>query len=339
MDYSKYLILFSCCIPVKGARRSLICDLGNERYDFIPNALYEILTYSREKTLGELKEMVGSENQIYFKEYIDFLIVNEYCFLTDEPELFPNLELDCKSPNQITNCIVDSTEFSNHDFNLISKELDSVGCIALQLRFFYSPDLEYLESLLANFQESRLRSIEVLIKWSPFYKTEKLVDLVKANVRISHLFLTSSPKNNVHGPIDHSRKECIFFVQQEVSSSACCGFVKESNFITNISIFTESKNFNSCLNRKIGIDIYGNVKNCPASIESFGVLKPNIIKKIIENQEFKRVWLITKDHIDICKDCEFRYICTDCRVFIQNKQDLFSKPSKCDYNPYKALWA
>ena len=38
------------------------------------------------------------------------------------------------------------------------------------------------------------------------------------------------------------------------------------------------------------------------------------------------------------KDCEFRYICTDCRVFIQEDANILSKPLKCNYNPYTALW-
>jgi len=38
------------------------------------------------------------------------------------------------------------------------------------------------------------------------------------------------------------------------------------------------------------------------------------------------------------KDCEFRYICTDCRVFIQEDTDILSKPLKCKYNPYEATW-
>lgn len=44
---------------------------------------------------------------------------------------------------------------------------------------------------------------------------------------------------------------------------------------------------------------------------------------------------IKKDDIEICKDCEFRYICTDCRVQVDHK---YARPNTCIYNPYTNLW-
>jgi len=41
-----------------------------------------------------------------------------------------------------------------------------------------------------------------------------------------------------------------------------------------------------------------------------------------------------KDKIDVCKDCEYRYACLDCRCFRMN-EDIYSKPKKCKYNPYE----
>lgn len=48
---------------------------------------------------------------------------------------------------------------------------------------------------------------------------------------------------------------------------------------------------------------------------------------------------ITKDKVSVCKDCEFRYICTDCRAFVSSPDDPYSKPAKCSYDPYTATWA
>jgi hypothetical protein len=54
--------------------------------------------------------------------------------------------------------------------------------------------------------------------------------------------------------------------------------------------------------------------------------------------DFKKLWQITKNQIDVCKDCEYRYMCTDCRCFIKDPQNIYSQPSKCNYNPYVAKW-
>jgi len=64
----------------------------------------------------------------------------------------------------------------------------------------------------------------------------------------------------------------------------------------------------------------------------------NKIKSFLKKNNFKKYWNITKDQIETCKDCEFRYVCTDCRAYLKNPSSMFSKPLKCGYNPYKGIW-
>ena len=59
---------------------------------------------------------------------------------------------------------------------------------------------------------------------------------------------------------------------------------------------------------------------------------------VCKMDEFRMLWNINKDKIDVCKDCEFRYICTDCRAYIKDKRDIYSKPLKCNYDPYTATF-
>jgi len=40
----------------------------------------------------------------------------------------------------------------------------------------------------------------------------------------------------------------------------------------------------------------------------------------------------------VCKDCEFRYVCTDCRAYRADAEDLYSKRARCSYDPYTATW-
>ena len=72
--------------------------------------------------------------------------------------------------------------------------------------------------------------------------------------------------------------------------------------------------------------------------ESFGNIKETNLSDLINKQGFKKYWDIKKDDIAICKDCEFRHICTDCRAYIEDPQDIYSKPLKCGYNPYTNEW-
>ncbi len=71
-------------------------------------------------------------------------------------------------------------------------------------------------------------------------------------------------------------------------------------------------------------------------LENYGSINKISIEEIIKTENFKKFDKITKDQIKVCKDCEFRYICTDCRVFVEG--NIHSKPLKCNYNPYKTKW-
>ena len=42
------------------------------------------------------------------------------------------------------------------------------------------------------------------------------------------------------------------------------GVISLSNMTLDLTAFTESQHFNSCLNRKISIDAEGNIRNCPS---------------------------------------------------------------------------
>src|SRR5690606_3566602 len=116
------------------------------------------------------------------------------------------------------------------------------------------------------------------------------------------------------------------------------GQICKGNLYINIKNYTEAIHYNSCLNRKVSLDIYGNIKNCPSQRESFGNIKNTSIRDAIKNQKFQSLWKVKKDDIKICQVCEYRYICTDCRIFIQDENDQLSKPSKCTYDPYTTRW-
>lgn len=87
----------------------------------------------------------------------------------------------------------------------------------------------------------------------------------------------------------------------------------------------ESLSFDTCLNNKISVDCRGEIKNCPSITKSFGNIRKNRLKDVAEMKEFQEIWHIKKDDIDVCKDC---------RAYISNPNDIYSKPQKCMYNPF-----
>src|SRR6266436_8794949 len=128
--------LFANCIPVRGARRSIICDLQLHRFVLIPNGLHHILTELRGLSISQIKNAFERGQHSVIDEYFAFLVKKEYGFFCTEPHLFPELDLTWLEPDQITNAIIDVDRESRHAYASIFSQLDSLGCKALQLRFF-----------------------------------------------------------------------------------------------------------------------------------------------------------------------------------------------------------
>jgi len=342
MSEEKVFKLFACCLPVKGARRSTICDVQRGSFEFIPNVLYEILTEHEGKTPAQIKQAFDHEYDEYIDEYLAFLVDGEYGFYTDEPQAFPPMDLAWKSPSVITNAIIDADGDSQHDFADIFAQLDALNCKAVQLRFYDSLSYAQLAGILEAAQYSRLASIDLMLKFNAQLGEKDGDEYAYHNLcnkyqRISSVVIHSCPtdrfvyQEDINVPIN--------WISQAIDPALHCGEIHPSHFQVNLSLFTESQAFNSCLNRKIAIDRRGTIKNCPSHATGYGNVRDTRLKQVVDLARFRERWTMRKDQITICRDCEFRYICTDCRVFLQDPQDAFSKPGKCSYDPYTATWA
>lgn len=327
--------LFACCVPVRGARRSTLCDLQRQVYRLIPNGLYEILTVHKGRTVEEIKAEYEHRFDTEVEEYFAFLEREEFGFWCDDPDAFPDLSLEAEVPEAISNAIIDVGESFDHDFPSLVRQLDELGCKALQLRFFRGTDLDELRTILSPTHFSRLRSIDLLIPYSASWTHEDLTTLCTENPRISNLQVYSAPRHSIHR-IGESVQ--ISFHPQAVNSSSHCGVVQPQYFVTNLPHFSEAQAHNTCLNRKISVDERGEIRNCPSHSHSFGNARATSLHSALLHSAFRDLWTVNKDQIEICKDCEFRYICTDCRVFIRAPENRYSKPSKCSYDPYTAQW-
>jgi len=338
MDQTTPFVLFACCLPVKGRSRSIICDLQRQKIHFIPNILYDILIDCSGKSIEDIKAKYDYGYNDHIEEYFNFLIKEEFVFFDSSPENFPKLILDWKHPSTITNAIwdvnIDYIGFSEK----IAQQLDVLGCKHLQMRFLLTSPSDRIEYLMHSFEGKRIENIELILAYQDnYFNKDAFVDFMKRWTRISSVFLYGAPCDELayKAPYDDGY---IHYITENITTNKFCGKIYPKNFYTNISTFTESLHHNSCLNRKISIDVDGNIKNCPSMSQSFGNIKDTTLQEALDHPEFKKYWNVTKDQIEVCKDCEFRYICTDCRGYIENPEDMYSKPLKCGYNPYTCEW-
>lgn len=89
--------------------------------------------------------------------------------------------------------------------------------------------------------------------------------------------------------------------------------------------------FNPCLGQKIAIDCGGEIKPCLWSHQVLGKIGENSLRELILSKVFDDYWLLSKDKIKICRVCEYRYVCDDCRITVDNSFD--GKPFFCTYDP------
>lgn len=329
-------LLFANCIPVKGAKRSIICDLQLNRYRFIPNILYEIISNNRNKTVTQIKDIYKGQYNDGIDLFFNLFVKENWGFYTDSPKQFPLLDLTWNSPLKITNSIIDIDAKSDYNFLEVIQQLSEVNCEALQVRIFNEISIDFLKKISNQLIDTSVLYVDLIIKHTTLISRKNILDLVYSNPRIRQVIICNSPfKKIIH------KKETNFglviYIKENVTNSSHCGVVNEKYFNSNIQLFTESQKYNSCLNKKISVDVNGNIKNCPSMSLSFGNIKDKSILDAFNSKGFDKYWNINKDQIDVCKDCEFRYICTDCRAYTENKSP-FSKPKKCSYNPYEASW-
>lgn len=334
MTENSYIKIFASCIPVKGFTRSLICDLSRFSFDFIPNGLAIILQNDINLSLPQILQKYGKENESIILEYIDFLIEKDYIFLCKKEELdhFPSMKMHWKSPYTITNAIYDISLVNETYIYKIINSLSILGCSSLHIRVFNKGHIKSILKASKNLNTSRIKSVEIVLPYSK--NTEYFLEKIKYNNHVFSVFIFSAPYEKI---IEHGTLRVIYSTETNISTKNC-GIIHPSFFAINIPTFTESQHHNTCLNRKISIDTDGNIKNCPSMQQSFGHISNTTLEEVIKNPAFTKMWDIKKDDIDKCKTCEFRHICTDCRAYLENPDDLYAAPLKCGYNPETCEW-
>lgn len=99
--------------------------------------------------------------------------------------------------------------------------------------------------------------------------------------------------------------------------------------------YFRNKKIHNCFGTKLYIDYKLDVYPCVMERRlSYGNLEHTLLKDMVGDD----CVFLTKDKIEGCKDCEFRYACFDCRPD-SNGNEVYAKPWFCTYDPYNGIWA
>ncbi len=338
--------LYADIVPVKGYSRSILFDVTKNKYWYIPGALYEILT--KEIVFEDLNALYPDDPGI-LKEYKNFLQKNDLIFeiAPDEINAFPPIDMKWHTPSVITNMIIDvDYETSFASLSKINVEIGKLGVEAILFRCFSETKLRELKKYITCLSEdasNRVRDIQLETSIPEKSNSEKTIADLKKLAKlpiVSRVTIYTLNERLLTAPVEDSK---IQVLEKSIKGPENCGVIQGNLDSVNLEIISESRHHNSCLNCKLSIDRSGNIKNCPSMEQDFGNLENTRLEESLHHKDFRRYWNLTKDSIEGCKDCEFRYVCTDCRAYTErtdtNKAGLdISKPLKCGYDPYTGEW-
>ena len=332
----EYLNLYANCRLVKGAGMSLLCDLQMRKFYHIPNDTADVLSFLQQHSIEDCLTHYGEDNREAITGYIDFITGKELGFTDNQllPELTP-LDLSWDRYSDITNVIIEYNEDINYTGSFF-QELFDLHVLALEIRCYHKTALNKIRELLEVFNGTTLKYIKLVLSYEETQDLPVLDKLVKQYPRVKSLLIHSSPADKLEKIFDGSVP--VVFFSSNINSCLACGEIRTNYFVSNMELFTESQHHNTCLNRKLSIDQKGYIRNCPSLPESFGHVTKASLQEVLDNKTFHRYANIRKDEIMVCKDCEFRHVCTDCRAYLEDPRDLYSKPLKCGYDPYTNTW-
>ena len=175
----------------------------------------------------------------------------------------------------------------------------------------YGIDVRANTVIMKNNQEVIESTIEYIKKLTG--KKPKIDEIRNTDEHLNSLTPVKSFRKNTIQSIQNINKPTIGTIQRSVSG-------------------------NSCWQGKINISYDGYISPCimqsPEPIEKYN-LKESSLKTVLDEHLIPNYWKLSKDKIETCQVCEFRYLCNDCRPLAAS---LTTRASNCCYNPFVGKW-
>ena len=322
---------------VEGAKFDALIDLQRMNAFQISKEYTQLLRILDKSSYSSTCETIDLFN-ISLSE-LEYLIQNEIFVLCNKKilRLSKPFPYSFNRPYVVENIVIELNKAHILCYDDLIRQFISLGVQAIQIRGCFSIVMEFCLML----RNTKIRDIELVLLLDETLLQHDFDNLMRQTNLISYVISPLKSELKVPRYIRHKQ-----FDYNSFTLPYHCGLIGLKEMSINIDHYSESIMHNSCLNRKISIDAEGNIKNCPSMTESYGNIRDTTLAEAIEKPGFKKYWNINKDQIAVCKDCEFRYICTDCRAYVEDPHDTsgpdgtnLSKPLKCGYNPYTGEWA
>jgi len=245
------------------------------------------------------------------------------------------MDYDWRAPAQITNAVVDIDRQSVWGPSHV-RVLCAVQCHYVQFRILERLEYSWVVDILNSFDRSHVDHIQLLLPASYADDREWMQSLLDQHPRLNSIRVYGVPQTGERYS-DAIMRPIIWMG----SSLDEYGPAKERMVIT-MTLFCESQSRHNYFNRKLHIAKDGAIGNAPETSGRFGNM--NDIRDgqemiaIVERPEFQTYWRVSKEMIDVCKECEFRFMCMDNRIPQPRASETWFHEKECPYNPYICKW-
>ncbi|MBN1254387.1 MAG: radical SAM protein [Deltaproteobacteria bacterium] len=141
-------------------------------------------------------------------------------------------------------------------------------------------------------------------------------------------------------PVRPTGRGCSQEIQPHDLPREFSGHMTAANFWTDRHSFFYNKRYNSCWAGKVAVTATGEVMPCIFARDLIvGNVCEENLKDSLQKKRLQELWGLTKDQVEVCQDCEYRYACHDCRpLAYAQRGNLYDKSPRCLYDPYRGRW-
>lgn len=252
--------------------------------------------------------------------------------------------LGCNSFDE-TGEYLDSKEF----FEIVEC-ISSLGCDELYLTGGdLSLNLDFSKNII-NYVKDKFQNVFIIQSYNHNY--QNFLDLIGENVyMILQINLDTFNLNLLHNnnltylvlvsenEIDlfYSKSENIGdinFIPDFLTKNKEINPNLNNNYHFEFNSFFHNLEFHPCLGKSLFISSKGNIYPCPMfRSKKWGNVKDKNLLDVLDNIKIDifNFWKNNLDNITTCKNCEFRYLCSDCRVLEEVVSGDVNNKTLCDF--------
>lgn len=300
---------------VEGKGRGALYDLHGARIFPIPEALTQVLIRCNRGTpVEDIKTWAGKENEAAVDGYFSKLIEMNFGKFYTDVETYEKVGLQ-----------LPRLRFHTVDELTISPT-SAPSDLSLS---------RWLEVLKAFRQQCGSFKLQIFLEQN--FDRQLLLDLLAdealANYRVSLLLPPAalSPKD-----IDWVQRLGIPIQRCQDLSGSSLPVINRRRLVCTLESFRHLSALNINANRFF-IQGDGQVYPCYHHRDlCLGSLKTGQPRDLVAGPKVQRFWRFTKDQVDVCRDCEFRYGCPNPQRGTVSQ--LSVSPRNCNYSPETGVW-